>query len=232
MTFALTKIRAYGIEAEEAVSKRYKQTLILNITGANTDVDLDIGDYSGTFWTAVGGTEPGITALKAVKDIQVAADSYLGLGATSMAGLVQADASQPVISTLNSSASTGGAVGETLTVTGLLTTDTILGVSQYVVGANASALSGWGGANGVCSVNDQLPVTFTVNPGAGAKVRVVISRTSTAVAAGTYQVAMDSTNTQLPNILFVSGNAPTSYVLQLQWILKDQQMPIQAVATA
>ncbi len=73
MAFALTDFQSYGIEAEEAVNKRYKQVAIFSITALNTDVDLDIGDYSGTFWTAVSGSEPGTTALKAIKDIQIRA---------------------------------------------------------------------------------------------------------------------------------------------------------------
>ncbi len=230
MTFALTKAEVYGIEAEEAVNIRYQQKYILTITAANTDVALDLGNYTGTFWTAVGGTAPGISALKALKDIQVKAETFTGVGSSALGGKAQADSSAPLIQTLNSAASSGGAVGETLTVTGLLTTDTLLGVTQYVVGGNASALSGWGGATGVCSVADQLPVTFTVNPGAGAKVRVLFSRTSTAVVAGTYQITMNATNTQIPDILFASGDAPTSYVIELSWALKPQEVPVYLVA--
>lgn len=142
MAFTLSKVRAYGIESEEVVAKRYKQSLILNIAAANTDVDLDLSDYSGTFWTAVGATEPGITALKAIKDIQVAADSFVGLGASSLVGKVEE------------------------------------------------------------------PADGTVS------------------AAGYYQVVLDSTNNKLPNLLFLATNAPTSYVLELSWVLKDAQMPI------
>ncbi len=82
MTIALTSVKAYGIEAEEAVNKRYKQVLILGITAANTDVAIDLGNAVsgslGTFWTAVGGTEPGVTALAAVRDINMRASSYVG----------------------------------------------------------------------------------------------------------------------------------------------------------
>jgi hypothetical protein len=229
MTFALTKVRAYGIEAEEPINKRYQQKLILNITAANTDVDLDLGDYSGTFWTAVGATEPGITALKAIKDIQIAADSFVGLGGTSLAGYVQGDSSVPVVQTLNSAASAGGSANETLTVTGLLTTDTVLSAIMITEGANNVAVKTFAGT---VAVANQYPVEWTADPGAGAVVKVAFSRATTAVQSGTYQIAMNSTNTQLPDILFLSGNAPTAYVLELSWILKDAQQPIEVAATA
>jgi len=230
MAFTLSKIRAYGIEAEEPVNKRYQQKLILNIAGLATDVDLDLGDYSGTFWTAVGATQPGITALKAIKDIQTLADSFVGLGATSLAGYTQQPAVGGIV-TYDSAASAGGSTSETLTVTGLAVGDVILAASQRVVGANASALSGFG----TVALNS-LPVTFTANPGAGAIVRVLVRKVSTAAAvavtAGGYSLVMNSTNTMLPDILFASGNAPLSYVLELSWILKDAQQPVEVDATA
>jgi hypothetical protein len=67
MTFALTKVTAYGIEASEPLQKRFKQVLILEGTAANTNVAYDFGTYAGTYWTAVGGTEPGTSALKPSK---------------------------------------------------------------------------------------------------------------------------------------------------------------------
>lgn len=229
MTFALSKFRAYGIEAEEVVNKRYQQVAIFNITAAATDVDLDIGDFSGTFWTAVGGTEPGATALKAMRDIQQRSESYQGLGGSSIAGYVQADASYSAVSALDSAASAGGAATETLTVTGLLKTDTILAVTQLTKGANKTALINYESA---ASTAGQLAAEWTGNPGSGAVLRVLIARASSTVQGGTYTVAMDSTNTNLPNILFVSGDAPTSYALELRWFLKDQEEPVAVVKQA
>lgn len=73
MAFAITKVQAYGIEAEEPLNKRYRQYMYLTITGASSDVDLDLGDNQtgslGTFWTAVSGTTIGANALKAIQDI-------------------------------------------------------------------------------------------------------------------------------------------------------------------
>lgn len=143
MAFALTKAVGYGVEAEEAVNKRYKQVLLLTITAANTDVDLDLGDYAGTFWDAVDGTTVGATALAAIKQINVKALTLLSIGG-----------------------------------------DAILN-----------------------------------------KLRV-----ATATNAGEWSAAMNSTNTHLPDIAFDSGDAPTSYVVALEWALKDGEEPVEFVA--
>lgn len=89
MAFTLNSFVAYGVEAEEPLNNRYRQIAILNISAANTDVDLDIGDYAGTFWAAVDGSEPGDTALQAIKDIQTLAESFLGAKGTAMAPRLQ-----------------------------------------------------------------------------------------------------------------------------------------------
>lgn len=315
MTFALTKVTAYGTEASEALQKRFVQTLILEGTAAATNVDYDIGDYTGTFWTAVGSTSPGTTALKAVKDINVAARTFLGAGGTGLNGYVQADGSIPQVLSLLSDASIGGAAAEAYTVTGLASaaggdtilsvvpevgsatgraslvvlagtvgggaatgtatvtglvasTDTILAVTQDVKGANSLPLLGYNtpandalgyvysadpGANGTIKVlvsrtatadkynpvswgtqvTNGLTVTYGANPGAGAKVRVTVSRAAvTTVQAGTYQLTMDATNVNIPDILFLSGDAPTAFKMVLQWSLKDGEAPIEAYAAA
>lgn len=78
MAFVITKVQAYGIEAEEPVNKRYRQYMYLTLTAANTDVDLDLGDNQtgslGTFWTAAGGTTVGAGALRAIQDIVTRAE--------------------------------------------------------------------------------------------------------------------------------------------------------------
>jgi hypothetical protein len=75
MAAAVTKVRAYGIESEEPVNKRYIQRLVLTITQLAADVTMDIGAYAGTFWTAAGGSATGATALQALKDIVTRADA-------------------------------------------------------------------------------------------------------------------------------------------------------------
>ncbi len=90
MTLALVKFIAHGTEVEEPVNKRYVQRAIFEITAATTDVALDIGDASGTFWTAVGATQPGTAALKALKDITARAKACIGLRSPQLMDRIQA----------------------------------------------------------------------------------------------------------------------------------------------
>ncbi len=315
MTFALTKVTAYGTEASEPLQKRFVQTLILEGTAAATNVAYDVGNYTGTFWTAVGSTEPGTTALHAVKDINIAARTFMSAQGTGLNGYVQADASVPSVLSFLSSASIGGAAAEAYTVTGLKTsaagdtilavtpqiasatgrpalvviagtvgggaatgtatvtglvaaTDTVLAVTQDAKGANSLPLLGYNtpannalnyvysadpGANGTLKVlvsrtattdtyvpvswgtqvTDGLTVTYGANPGAGAKVLVTVSRAAvTTVQAGTYQLTMDATNVNIPDILFLSGDAPTAFKIVYQWSLKDGVNPIECYSAA
>lgn len=232
MAFALTKVRAYGIEVDEALNKRVRQYLHLTGTAANTDTAFDFGTYAGTFWTAVGGTQPGIDALKAIKDIQTRSEIFLDAQGTVLAGKSRQDSSRSGIVSLNSTASAGGGATETVALTGALTTDSILSVFQFVAGANSTALIGAGGATGVIGTNDQIALAWTANPGAGARVRVQLQRTVTTPDAGGYQLAMDGTNTRLPNLTFASGDAPTAWGIMLSWMLQDGVTPVECVKFA
>lgn len=74
MAFAVTGVKAYGVEGEEPLSSKcYQQFLSLDITAANTDIDMDIGDMVagslGTFWTAAGGSTKGAIALRTLRQI-------------------------------------------------------------------------------------------------------------------------------------------------------------------
>ncbi len=230
MTFALTKVTAYGIEASEPLQKRFKQVLILEGTAAATNVSYDFGTYAGTFWTAVGSTEPGTTALKAVKNINIAAKAFIDIGGVGIAGRSQSSSTDPKVLALTSAVYAGGSATPTLAVTGLLTTDTILGATQIVKNANSLPLIG---ANATCAVADQYPVVYSADPGASGTVRVTISRAAAnTVITGEYQLSMDATNTLIPNILFLSGDAPTAFKMVLEWVLKDNEGPIECYAAA
>lgn len=52
MTFALTSFFADGVRYMGPGLVRATQSYAFTITGAVTDVDLDLGDATGTFWTA------------------------------------------------------------------------------------------------------------------------------------------------------------------------------------
>ncbi len=234
MTFALTKARAFGIEVEEPRNKRYLQYLVLNITAANTDVDLDLGDHVagalGTFWTAVDGSEPGDTALKAIRDIALRAEAFLSVQGTGLSTRTQEDASRTTVVAIDSAAAAGGSATEVYTVTGLLTTDSILSVTQFVDGAGAAVgILSYGSATGQAAANNALSVVYNADPGAGAKIRVVVTRASTAPEAGTYILSL---GTMAPNILFITGDAPTALTLVLCWYLKDAEEPVSVYATS
>lgn len=225
MTLALTSFKAYGIEASEPLQKRFKQCLELVITGANTDATYDFGTYAGTFWTAVGGTEPGTSALLATKQIQTMAKSFLAIEGTALAEKAKLSTSIGNVVTYDSAASAGGGAAETLTVTGLAAADSILSVSQKTKGANSTALVQW--TDTARTVN-QLAVAWTADPGAGAIVRVAVRKAVVAAVAGQYVVDMNATNTLIPDVSFASGDAPTSAKLVLTWELPDGVIPIEA----
>lgn len=223
MTFALTSVEAYAVQADEPLVKKFIQRLRLVGTAANTNVAYDFGTYAGTYWTAVGSTAPGINALACVKSIQLSAASFLRIGGTALAAKGQFPASAPLVTALTSAAYGGGSATPTLTVTGLLTTDTILGATQIAKNSNSLPLIG---AAATCAVNDQYAVVYSADPGTTGTVRVMISRTSTAVPTGNYQIAMDGTNGLIPNLLFLSGNAPTAYDFLLEWELAPGADPV------
>lgn len=70
-----------------------------------------------------------------------------------------------------SNASAGGSSSEALTVTGLLSTDTILAVSQKTPGANSEPLLGFS-----VQVNNGLTAVWPSDPGAGAVILVAVKR--------------------------------------------------------
>lgn len=84
--------------------------------------------------------------------------------------VVKADI-DPVIKTFTSSAGAGGASTEAMTVTGLLSTDTILAVSQSVPGANSLPLLGFN-----TLADDALTGVWSADPGAGAVIVVTVMR--------------------------------------------------------
>ena len=234
MAFVVTKIECFGQEMDEPLTKRFRQIAVLSYTAANTDVALDVGNYTGTFWTAAGGTDTGATALKCFKSIQTKANAFISAGGEALTDRVPIDASRPgAIKAIRSSASSGGSATETMTVTGLLTTDTILSVDQDTDGSGAAVGILAYGTAGAAAANNALSVTWNADPGANAIIKVsAIATTVTTPDAGTYLIAMNGTNTHVPDITFASGSAPTVGKIYYLWDLKDNEIPVATVATA
>ncbi len=229
MTFALTKVQCYGIESEEPLNKRYRQYMYLTGTGANTNVAMDFGLYIagslGTFWTAVGAANAG--ALTAINDIGTRAQFFDSVSGD-FQSRAQVDPASTLISALTSAAYGGGSATPTLTVTGLLTTDTILGATQILKNQNSLPLIA---AAGTCAVADQYIVGYSADPGTTGTVRVVFSRAAgtTGVEAGTYQVTYSN---KTANLLFSSGDAPTTWNVVLKWVLNPGVGPVEYYAAA
>ncbi len=123
-------------------------------------------------------------------------------------------------STCDTVASVGGAASESVSCTGLLTTDTILGVTQKTRGANNTALTAWDDP----AADGAIVPYWTADPGAGAVARVLYRRTDTG-ASKSFTLSVSSYR---PNITFISGYAPTSYVLVLSWELTDEKYIVTA----
>lgn len=231
MAFVLTKVQTYGIEAEEPLNKRYRQYMILTITAANTDTDLDLGDNQagslGTFWNAVDATATGAGALQAIQDIVTRAEYFDSFGGNFM-NRAQVDSASTSIFALNSGTSAGGDANETLTLTGAATGDTVLAVYSRVAATGTVVLSS--AATSIATA-DQITAVYTGDPGTTAALRVLLSRAggTTTPEAGAYTVSYAN---KTPNITFASGDAPTDYVVVLKWILQPQTAPVEYYATA
>ncbi len=230
MTFAITQVQCYGIEAEEPLNKRYRQYMILTLTAANTDTALDLGANQtgslGTFWTAAGTGTPGAGALKAIQDIVTRAQYFDSFGGNFL-DRAQVDSSATIFTTLDTAASTGGSASETLTLTGAATGDTPVAATPIWPASGSITLQE--AASTIATAN-QFPVVFTGDPGPNAALRVVLSRPgSTTPVAGTFTVSYQN-NT--PNIVFASGDAPTAYAITLKWILQPQTAPVEYYAQA
>lgn len=110
------------------------------------------------------------------KDGSVAMTGALAMGAHKVTGLASGTATTDAMAfgqilVFNSTASSGGAATEALTVTGLLAADTILAVSQKTKGANSTALIGW-----TTQIDNGITGVWTANPGASAVVQVLVKR--------------------------------------------------------
>lgn len=80
MAFALTDATFYKIDSGSPVAKRGLQALELKVTRGASDTDLDIGNTSGTFWTAaIANGTYGTQATKALKEFTKIASEIDGI---------------------------------------------------------------------------------------------------------------------------------------------------------
>lgn len=148
------------------------------VTGSNTSgagssgaINIKTGETdagtTGDVTLTIGSTSSGIRGNIKFEDGSegTAGDVWTSIG-TNGAG-----AWRPGVLAFTSDASAGGSDTETLTVTGLLATDTILSVTQQTPGSNLQSLIGWSGV-----VDDSITAQWTADPGSGAVVIVAVKR--------------------------------------------------------
>lgn len=111
----------------------------------------------------------GVVAPAAPTNHTIQLPSAQGTGALSNNGSGVLSYVQTLVFT--SSAGAGGAASAALTVTGLLSTDTVLAVTQKTPGANNLALIGYS-----TLVNNGITAIWAADPGAGAVITVCVKR--------------------------------------------------------
>lgn len=146
----------------------YALQVTLANTQANTPVPLVFQDSSGIGGPFVAFQAPTTVASSTtwtLPDSDGTSGQTLttdGAGTLSWAGAILA---------FTSSASANTTASQTLTVTGLLSTDIILSVTQKTAGSNNLPLLGW-----TTVANNAITVQWSANPGAGAVVVVAVKR--------------------------------------------------------
>lgn len=134
-------------------------TLILPIDGTAAQPKIQIGGSSAS------NSGTGIYGDAATIKFSVAGTDIAQITSSGITNLVGG------VSVLTSAASVGGAASEVFTVTGLLSTDTILSVSQKVKGANSLPLLGFN-----TQATNALTGVYSADPGANAIIIVAIKR--------------------------------------------------------
>lgn len=105
MAFALTSFFCDGTRYSGPGPYRATETAVFTVTGLVTDVDFDIGDYSGTFWTdAVANSRYGAMAALVKTQLQKLDDQVLAvcrIYTPELADRVQANATSTTDYTLS-----------------------------------------------------------------------------------------------------------------------------------
>ncbi len=222
MAFALTGFEAFPIVVQGAQPRRAIQRVVLHATGTTSDVDLDIGDNTGTFWGAADSTDLGAAALADLQAIVAQSSNlcYVYCPQIDAAG-VRVGGTATVAQDLTSAA-TAGTTGatRTLTVAGLLTTDNITGFDIVEDGAVPVSVVE---AAKTCAVAGQYIVTFSADPEVGLEGRVSFTRSTASAATGTdYTLSFENDR---PNWTFAASQGLTAYTIFLDYHLDVNVLP-------
>jgi hypothetical protein len=204
MAFGITSVKVYPLEHEDSMRRACIHAVEVELTAANTDTSLDLASLAASDADA-----------EYLETLLNRADKVLSYG------FVGSDPqpAQGGITKLDSAASAGGDNTETYTVTGLLTTDVVLGVSIFEKGAGTAAnlpIIDYGSATGTVAVADALPVEHVGDPGAGCKVRVTVQRVATPVYGTNHKWNQSAT---APVFTFAGGGT-TPTTLKLFMLVK------------
>lgn len=159
MTVALTAVRISPLENEASFRKIFAHIVEVDLTAANTDTTVDFAALGAAdTLNAVNGLYLATVLARAGKILNVFEfHSNRGAGSATLSFL--------------SAASAGGAATETYTVTGLAVGDVVEAVTPAITSPNAVYTK----AYGTVAAN-ALPVTYSGDPGVGAKVKVTVLR--------------------------------------------------------
>lgn len=219
MSRAVTAVEAFGREIDEPITKRFQQVLHLSVTGLATDTAYDFSNAAGAFWTdALADVTYGSVATQALavlRAIQAGAKNFLSVQSPQLAPKTVMGAT---IQSINGTVASGSAT-PAVTVTGLLTTDVILSVTQTTKGANSLPLLGWNSqvAGGITAV-------YSADPGASGVLQVTFLRPAGTQTPGKGQYLV-SVSSSVPNLTYASGDAPTSAEIYMAWDMRDGSHP-------
>jgi hypothetical protein len=235
-TYLVTGYEAYVREIDEPLTTKFRQTLVLYAKSTlNSQGTYDLGSYVagslGTFWTAaiadttavaanpaqgiLTATTAGAIATAALGVMQnvagVLAENFLRVESPYLVGLQKISGSQ--VLQFTSAAYGGGSATPTVTVTGLLSTDTIVSVTQAAKNSNNLPLIGFGAVGA-----GTLGLIYSADPGTTGTVSVGVLR-STGLAPQTSQYTLSLSN-MAPQITFSATGAPTTtQAFFLEWDL-------------
>lgn len=209
MTFAITKFNPYKVTVSSAQYKQGLQAVEFTITRGTSDTALDLGNTSGTFWTAAGASGLGALALKSWTQINNNIDKIVAINLIGDNGFLSRG-----VPTLSSTATVkwaGGSAGTALNADSAdqTFTYTIVGnqVTLNVPAYNAAAKGASPGAVIVLKSTTLLPAA--IRPAVDVVVRTRAYNNG-AYAAGS-GVAVIKTTGQVE--LYLDGTETTNYTV-------------------
>lgn len=209
MAVALTSVKVYPLETEQSMRDNFPHLAEISLTALASDTTVNLA----TLAAADSTNGPYLTTLLQRADVIT---GYFFLESARAQNGAAAN-----VKTFLSNASAGGAAAEAYTVTGLLSTDTVIAVTPQTATTNAAYIRSFG-----TLVTNGLTVTYNTDPGASGKVQVSVIRTG-GVATGSDHVFSGTANA--PVFTFAGGTStPTVLTLVLGVKIKKDYPPVKS----